>query len=265
MPWQAAALAQGNAPATLAAAYANPDWLEIFEEFLKDSLVSENLEFVLAVDGLAGADEAHEIYYDYVKAGAPKEINIKDDMRKAIDAHFPNQDRRFPEPGDPPAGVFDAARKEVWALMVSNYFDFTRQLRQLRPEQPAAGPDDVDEELQGVAAGEPMAPPLTEEEPATGVEAAAWGEGYGQIGGEGWGMTEAEAALLQEPVAAEGDLSFLADGWHGTDQEEVAGDASDEWGSLSGRERSGGYGYGADETEHDDGTEGGAGDLVIMD
>lgn len=84
--------------------------------------------------------------------------------------------------------------------------------------------------------GDAPPPPPAEEEPALGVEAATWHAGDGQLGGGEEPMTEAEAAQLQEPVTAEGDLAYaLGSGlpeseWHDAGQEHAGGDASNEWG-----------------------------------
>ncbi|XP_075038826.1 regulator of G-protein signaling 21 [Mixophyes fleayi] len=98
---------------------ANKDGLAAFRDFLKSEFSDENIEFWLACEDFKKtkissqlAFKANKIYCEYIKAEAPREVNIDHKTRDLISQKM----------SQPTANCFDDAQELIVCLMAKDSF-----------------------------------------------------------------------------------------------------------------------------------------------
>ncbi|NXA61975.1 RGS21 protein, partial [Mohoua ochrocephala] len=98
---------------------ANKEGLAAFRTFLKSEFSEENVEFWLACEDFKKtksstkiASKAQKIYSDFIRADAPKEINIDFHTKNNISENI----------SEPTLSCFDAAQRSIYSLMAKDSF-----------------------------------------------------------------------------------------------------------------------------------------------
>ncbi|NWT00128.1 RGS21 protein, partial [Mionectes macconnelli] len=97
----------------------SPDGLAAFRTFLKSEFSEENVEFWLACEDFKKtksstkiASKAQQIYSDFIRADAPKEINIDFHTKNDICQNI----------SEPTLSCFDDAQRLIYSLMAKDSF-----------------------------------------------------------------------------------------------------------------------------------------------
>jgi len=144
--WMVDRLRTGQPPDSLAACLRDGEWSQIYYFFAEANFVTENLDFLHAVEGYRTNPtvvSAEGIYNEFVPQSAPKTLNLYSGNREALDEWFRDQDHVAT------VDLYDEAYSEIFGMTdTDSYRRFQRVASEVKRDlavEEEAGQHDEDE------------------------------------------------------------------------------------------------------------------------